>query len=211
MAFRRLAYHRSYFLLAVGALGLAAAVAYAIVAPWDDPTNDGFAIGTGGAVSLLILARGATGSWSQKQLRVDIPAGKLKLPDGSIHSLDELGALTIESHLLPPPNRHRVHEYRLRAANLGYYLFYSVYESETTIRLVKVDSAVLQSRLRRVLERPSGDGSAFRSAPDAVPEIRAIAETPERALAALDTLAREDGPEIRARARQVADTLRRAA
>jgi len=41
-----------------------------------------------------------------------------------------------------------------------YYLFYSMDEVETKLRHAAVDAAVLQYRMRRVLERPHGEGPA---------------------------------------------------
>jgi hypothetical protein len=61
-----------------------------------------------------------------------------------------------------------------------------------------VDAAVLQYRLRRVLERPAGDG-AFRSAPDPNAELLEIAGTRERAIDALAALAKCD-PDAQMRA-----------
>lgn len=204
MAFRRLTYHRSYFIIGMGVALLIALGGY--VAEVRLHPADPILI-LGGACALLLLARGFTGSWSKQQIRVDVPAGKLMLPDGSIHELDAIGALTVESHLLPPPNRHRVHEFRLRAANLGYYPFHSVYESETRKRLVALEAAVLQSRVRKLLERPSADGAAFRSAPDVADAVR-TQDTQERVLAALDVLATDPDSHVSEQATAVASALR---
>lgn len=192
MAFRRLTYHRSWFMIVVGILALAS-----IVGNWislDRNSTDLHMLATlGSIVAVLMIVRGFTGEWGKRQLRVDVAGGKLMLPDGSLRDLDQLGELTIEKKLLPPlrGSQTRSTEHRLRAANVEYYLFYSVYESETQLRLAAVDAAVLHYRLRRVLERPPGDG-AFRSAPDPSVELLEIAGTRERLLAALAALAKRD-------------------
>jgi hypothetical protein len=194
MAFRRITYHRSWFMIVVGTIGLAS-----IVGNWiaqDNLSHDLVSLAAFGTViTTLMIVRGFTGEWGQRQLRVDVAGGKLKLPDGSLRDLDQLGALTIEKKLLPRSNnprmQTRIHEYRLRAANVEYYLYDSVYESETLLRFKAVDTATLQFQLRRVLERPSGDG-AFRSAPDAAPELLEIAGTRERLVEGLTALAKTD-------------------
>jgi len=191
--FRRVVYHRSWFMIVVGTIGLASIVGNWVAA---DVSGDlAYLAALGAIVTLLMIVRGFTGEWGQRQLLVDVAGGKLRLPDGSLRDLDQLGELTLESKLLPRSNnprmQTRVTEYRLRAANVEYYLFYSVYESETKLRFAAVDSAVLQYRLRRVLERPQGDG-AFRSAPDPNVELLEIAGTRERAVVALKALAKSD-------------------
>jgi hypothetical protein len=204
MAFRRVAYHRSWFLVAVGTIGLASLVANSIELRWSPPEDLAYGAVIGSLVSLVIIARGLTGSWSKRQLRVDIAGGKLKLPDGSTRDLDKLGALTIEKKVLPQLNpmktRVTLYEYLLRAANVEYYLFVSNYESETKIRYEAVDAAVLEYQLRRILERPTADGSAFRSGPDALPEVLETAGTPERARATLQKLALDHDQHVRAQA-----------
>lgn len=204
MAFRRVAYHRSKFLIVVGLIGLASIVGNSFLLRWNPPEDLAIGAVFGGLVTILLIARGFTGSWSAKQLRVDIAGGKLMLPDGSIRKLDELGALTIEKKFIPPSNprktRVALHDYLLRAANVEYYLFFSNYESETKLRHDAVDAAVLEYKLRRILERPAADGSSYRSGPDAVPEILAIAETPQRARTTLQRLTRDHDPHVREQA-----------
>lgn len=199
MGFRRLTYHRSYFMVVLGVVTLVAVGAYVAETMWSNPADNAFVVGLGAALGLVMLARGLTGQWSSKQLYVDIRAGKLRLLDGSIYALDELGPLTIEKKLLPPPNRHRVHEHLLRAANVKYYLFEAIFEGETQRRYDALDAAVLEYRIRRVLERPQGEG-AFRSGPDPDAEILEIAGTRERAAAALQLLARDPDKHIREQA-----------
>lgn len=201
MPFRRVVYHRSWFMIVVGTLALASIAGNWVAHDNVSPELDWLAL-LGSLVALLMIARGLTGEWGKRQLRVDVAGGKLQLPDGSQYELDQLGELALETKLLPRTSSRsqtRVHEHRLRAANVEYYLFFSVYESETKLRLAAVDSAVLQYRLRRVLERPAGDG-AFRSVPDPDAELLEIAGTRERAIAALTALAKTD-PDSQLRAR----------
>lgn len=153
--------------------------------------------------ALLILIRGWTGSWSQRQLRVDVPAGKLQLADGTVRRLDELGALSIEKELKiirHPVRNTEITWWRLRATSLETPLFSAVYESETKIRYEHLDAAVLESQLRRILEGPRGEGGAFRDAPDPLPAIMNAAGSSERAAAALRGLARAPDRDIRTRA-----------
>jgi hypothetical protein len=204
MAFRRVAYHRSKFMIVVGLIGLAAIVGNAAMLRWNPPEDMTVLAVLGSLVTILMIVRGFTGSWSSQQLRIDIAGGKLKLPDGSLRDLDQLGALTIEKKVLKPINPYKVrptlHEYLLRAANVEYYLFDSNYESETMIRFHAIDAAVLEYTLRRILERPSGDGAAFRSGPDALPEILQAAGTPERARTTLQKLTGDHDQHVRSQA-----------
>lgn len=181
-------------MIVLGTIGLASIVANLIANENIDPRLGYLAV-FGIAVTLLMILRGFTGEWGKRQLRVDVAGGKLQLPDGSLRELDQIGALTMESKLMPKSNnprmQQRLTEYRLRAANVEYYLFYSNYEGETRIRFAAVEAAVLQHRLRRVLERPAGDG-AFRSAPDPTAELVDIAGTRERAIDGLTALAKSD-------------------
>lgn len=201
MAFRRVAYHRSKFLIVVGLIGLASIVGNAVMLRWSPPEDLAIAAVFGAMVMILLIARGLTGSWSAKQLRIDVAGGKLKLPDGSIRKLDELGELTIEKKFIKPNNPYKtrvaLHDYLLRAANVEYYLFYSNYESETKLRHVAIDSAVREYKVRRILERPVGDGSAFRSGPDVMPAILEATGTPERARETLQKLTRDHDSHIR--------------
>jgi hypothetical protein len=222
MAFRRLAYHRSWFLIVVGTLGLAPCVALIVDSLMYGNSPDGldaddmFLLAIGVVLALLVIARGVTGSWSKRQLRVDVRGGKLMLPDGSLRDLASLGALTIEKKAIKDlnPNKRRahvLHDYLLRAANVEYYLFESNYESETTIRYRAVEAAVLQYRLRQILARPTGDGSVFRSGPDALAEIRAAFPDRDHTLAALDLLAQDGDAHVRDQAAKLATELRQSA
>src|SRR4051794_32436701 len=122
MAFRRLTYHRSWFMIVVGALGLASIVGNAPTLRWSPPENLAFAAIAGSAITLLMIVRGLTGQWGSRQLFVDVAAGTLRLPDGSVHALSELGALTIEKKVVSSPKHRTNIEYRLRAGNINYYL-----------------------------------------------------------------------------------------
>lgn len=205
MGFRRLAHHRSWFLIGLGTIGLALVVLFTLDFSWDQGIHDDaiYVPTLLGPLAILIVARGITGSWSKRQLRVDVPAGTLQLADGDVKHLDELGAVSID---MTPPDRHGVRTFRLRVQSHGYYLYESVYESETKLRCDALEAAVLQFRIRRVLERPDAEG-AFRAGPDAHTEIIELAGTPERARAALAALARRDSDEIRARAGKLAAAL----
>lgn len=192
-------------MIVVGLIGLVSIVGNATLLRWSPPEDLVYLAVLGSLVTIAMIVRGLTGSWSSRQLRIDIAGGKLKLPDGSIRNLDELGALTVEKKVLKPLNPHKVqfvtlHEYLLRAANCEYYLFDSNYESETMIRYHAIDAAVLEYTLRRILERPTGEGSAFRSGPDVLPEILEAAKTPERARTTLQKLTRDHDPHVRSQA-----------
>lgn len=212
MAFRRLTYHRSYFMIGVGVLGLAGALGYGIGGPGDDLTNQIGWSAVVAAFALLFLVRGLTGEWGQRQLRVDVAAGKLRLNNGDTYALDELGELTIERQPLPRRRMTdtQVEEYRLRAANVKkYYVYFSLYESDTLLRKRILEEVILQSRLRKILERPTSDGSAFRSGPDALPEVRAIESDTARTIAALDALAKKDpDAHVRTQAKNLVTSLR---
>lgn len=216
MAFRRVTYHRSWFMVVVGTIALASIVGSSLELRWSPIEDLAYLAVLGGVVSLLMIARGLTGSWSKRQLRVDVAGGKLKLPDGSLRDLDALGELTIEKKpMRNMPSRRVVrvvlHDYLLRAANVGYYLFESNYEAETKLRYDAVDAAVLQYRLRRILERPTGDGAAFRSAPDARGEVLDVAGGPDRARCApgVDARPRSKRPRSRIEAARLGVIARR--
>ncbi|NVB77094.1 MAG: hypothetical protein HOV81_01745 [Kofleriaceae bacterium] len=189
-------------MVVLGTIALASIIGSSLELRWSPAEDLAYLAVLGSVVAILMIARGLTGSWSKRQLRVDVAAGKLKLPDGSLRDLDALGELTIEKKPMRNMPSRRVirvvlHDYLLRAANVGYYLFESNYEAETKIRYDAVDAAVLQHRLRRILERPTGEGSAFRSAPDARAEVLEVAGTPDRACAALQVLMRDHDRSVR--------------
>jgi hypothetical protein len=204
MAFRRVTYHRSWFMVVLGTIGLVAIVGSSIDLQWSPFEDLAYLAVIGSVITLLMIVRGLTGSWSNRQLRVDVAGGKLKLPDGSLRDLDELGALTIEKKVMPQLNRRTIrvtlHEYFLRAANVEYYLFDSNYEAETKLRFHAVEAAVLHYRLRRILERPTEEGSVFRAGPDPRVEILALAGSPVRARAALHVLMRDNDRTVRVQA-----------
>lgn len=205
MAFRRVAYNRSWFMIVLGVI-----VLFAVSWSWIQLMLNGQASGDdtlesalGASIGLLALARGLTGAWGKRQLGVDVAAGKLVLPDGSVHDLDAIGALTIETRREQVSDMYRrpgsVSVFLLRAARVKYYLFESVSKADTKARFDALEAAVLQSRIRRILERPTGEG-AFRSGPDALREIRDVAGDRERALAALRALGKDPDRDIRERA-----------
>lgn len=211
MAYRRLAYHRSWFLIVFGILGLACVV-YATIELYLSASSGGMGDTmlipvVLGPLAILMVARGITGSWSKQQLRVDVPAGMLKLADGSVRKLDELGELTIEKRSAGKVRQHLMFWYRLRAAAVDSVLFESLDERESKIRLDALEAAVLQTRVRRVLERPSTDG-AFRAAPDPAAEILRVAASEDRAKAALAVLSRDVDADVRQRAQKLASQLR---
>lgn len=206
MAFKRLAYHRSWFLVGFGLIGLALVTVFVL-----DRTiyskrwltkEEWLAPLLGYPFAVLILARGFTGSWSRHQLRVDIPAGMFHFPEGKVVPLAELGDLTIKTE--PYRSGRNVHtNYQLRTKGFARALFSSLYEGETRLRLDRLELAVLQSALRRVLEAPRVDGDAFRAGPDLAAEVERVAgESPHRARA-LALLARDHDATIRTRAAQL--------
>lgn len=153
----------------------------------------------GYSFALLILVRGFTGSWSRHQLRVDIPAGMCHFPEGKVVPLAELGELTI----ITRPHgtglhRHTLHQLRTKSFERA--LFTSFYESETKLRLDRLQLAVLQSALRRVLEAPRVDDDAFRAGPDLAAELERVAGDSPYRMRALALLARDHDATIRSRA-----------
>jgi len=210
MAFRRITYHRSWFMIVLGTAGLASIVGNLVAG--ERIAGGLLALSVLGClVTALMIVRGATGEWGKNQLRIDVAGGKLKLPDGSTRNLDELGALTIEAKVEArshnPHMRTQLTEYRVRAANVEYYLFYSYYEAETKLRFDAIDAAVVQSKLRRILERPSADGGAFRASPDPIADVLAAAGDASRARAALQELTRDGDAHIRAQAVKLAGEI----
>lgn len=210
MAFRRITYHRSWFMIVLGTVGLASIVANVIAN--ENIADELLYLSVFGClVTSLMIVRGVTGEWGKKQLRVDVAGGKLKLPDGSVRSLDEIGALTIEAKVMPkshnPRMQTRLTEYRLRAANVEYYLFYSFYEAETKLRFDAVDRAIVEYRVRRILERPTADGPAFRSGPDPIAEVLEASGNATRARAALTALTRDGDAHVRAQAAKLAGEI----
>lgn len=193
MALRRLAYERSWILVIVGMWALGGLVYFCAESGVRGLKNGDFLLPLLALpVVLLIIRRGLTGSRSKRQLWVDVPAGKVVLANGAEHALDELGALSIEKKYHPRTvHTQPLYSYELKAASIERSLFSSFFEGETTKRLTALDAAVVQSALRRLLERPQGDG-AFRSGPDLATEVLARAGSPQRALAGLRVLGADD-------------------
>ena len=203
MAFRRLAHHRSWFLICFGLIGLALVTLFIL-----DRTvySKRFLTGEellaplfGYPFALLVLVRGITGSWSRWQLRVDIPAGLFHFQEGKVVPLAELGELAIKTE--PYRSGRNVHtNYQLRTAGFDRAMFSSLFEGETKLRLDRLQLAVLHSALRRVLETPVVDSDAFRAGPDVASEVARIAGDSPYRMRALAALARDHDATIRGRA-----------
>ncbi len=208
MAPRRLAYQRTWFLIVLGvgafAVSLGTVIFVALEMDWQKAWGeDDLAVPVLLVpLSLPIIARGWTGSWAKRQLRVDVAAGVFVLPNGDVHKLDELGALSLVKvpykfarpvTMRAAPN---LSTYELRAGACNYVLFKSFEESETKLRYEALDAAVLQYRLRRVLERPQVDG-AYRAGTDQLAEILQVAGSDARAVRGLRVLGCDHDSTIR--------------
>ena len=203
MSFRRLAWHRSWAIIGFGLFVSIWSVGGLVVAIMDSRDMLLLAI-LGELVVLRIIVRGFTGSLSKRQLRVDVPAGMLQLESGKVIPLDEVGALQITYRR---GGQRGVRWYELRAAGIPDTVLYeSPYDSDTKKRFDALGDAVLQSKLRRVLERPEVD-AAYRAVPEATAEILEIAETKDRATSALAALARDHDTTIATRATQLLASL----
>jgi len=95
-------------MIVVGLVGLASIVGNAAMLRWSPPEDLVYLAVLGSLVMIAMIARGFTGAWSSRQLRIDIAGGKLKLPDGSLRNLDQLGALVIEKKVLKTINPYKV-------------------------------------------------------------------------------------------------------
>lgn len=206
---RRLTYERSWLAVLLGVWALGGLGYYCLEIGVRGLTNGEILVPLAALpFVLMLLRRGFTGSRSKRQLWVDVPAGKLVLANGTEHALAELGALSIEKRYeARTRNSLPMYSYELTAQSLGK-LFSAYFEGETKRRLDALDAAVLQSGLRKLLERPQVD-SVFRAAPQLASEAHAGAGTLERALAGLRALADDDhDPAIREHAKSLAAVLR---
>jgi len=215
MAFKRLAWHRSFFTIFLGLFLLVFPVAFTAdmlgrrfgmphdALKWLVPF-------VGLPLVLLIIVRGLVGSWSKHQLRVDIPAGQLQLANGKIIPLAEVGEISIVAQRGPYQmnRRHQSISYQLKAAGIPNVVLYeSPWDSDTKLRRDALDTAIVQSALRPILERPV-EGAAFRAAPEIDAEVLRVAQTLQRARLALVELARDHDAAIRERAAKLLATLR---
>jgi hypothetical protein len=204
-----LAYERSWFLVVVGLWGVGGVIYFCL------ETNSLLASGdillplVAGPAALLLIRRGLTGSRSKSQLWVDVPAGKLVLMNGTEHELSELGTISVEQRY-HQRNAKTVATYGLdlKASALEHPIYCSFLDSEVKRRCEALQAAILQSALRKLLERPQL-GDTFRAGPELTAEAVARAGSPERALAGLRVLAREDHDlAIREQATKLAALLR---
>lgn len=205
VAYRRLAAQRSWFLIVLGTVLLAGLVLFVLdtTVLGSGMPRDQLAIPVLGIpLALLMIARGVTGSWAHRQLCVDVAAGKVRLATGEERALDELGRITVTARRLYGSTS----VYELRAEHVDGVLFESLFEADVQRRMTPLEQAVLQSRLRRVLERPDADG-AFRSAPSTTSEVLRIAGDAAWARPALRALQRDPDATVRARATALLDTL----
>lgn len=193
---KRLAWHRSWFAVGLGVCMLVFPVAFMFdaFAGNDEPARwlvPFAAI----PFCLLVIVRGLVGSLSKNQLRVDVPAGLLRLEGGKIVPLAELGDVTIAKR-----HANRTTWYQLKAAKLV--LFESPFANDTQKRYDALQSAVVQAALRRILERPI-EGAAFRATPAIDDEVVRVSGSEDRARTALAALAADHDPTIRARASEL--------
>jgi hypothetical protein len=208
MPYRRLAWHRSWAIIGFGFFvsiwSIGGLVEAYVSFRWPRDMLEWIGVIFANLVVIRIIVRGFTGSHSKRQLRVDVPAGMLQLETGELVPLDEVGEVTITKRY----GGRRVWWTQVRAAGIPNKVLYeSTFESETQKRFVALGEVVLQSKVRKVLERPDV-GEAFRAAPDPTSEVLEVAETRERAASALTALARDDQDEaIRKRAAQLLATL----
>lgn len=206
---RRLTFHRSWALFTLTLLGFAVltlAVGGNIVLGGSDELEYKLMAAGGYAVCFAWFRRALFGSFARDQLFVDPVVGVVRLPDGTIQQLADLGALSIVEARAPYDyrRRHQSVTYELRAANVEGVLYASVYQADTKRRLDALEAVTLQHRLRQVLEVPIVEGDAFRAQGiDPTREVARIAGASPYKRAALDGLARDPDPGVRRRALQL--------
>jgi hypothetical protein len=208
MAYRRLAWHRSWAIIGFGCFVSVWSISglvegyYALDLPDDVLAWAGILFAN--YVVVRIIMRGVRGSHSKRQLRVDVPAGMLQLETGELVPLDQVGEVTIKKK---KGGQRGVWWSQLHAAGIPNQVLYeSTFDEDTQKRLVALQEVVLESKVRRVLERPE-IGEAYRAAPDATSELLEVAETRDRAASALSALVRDPDPAISQRAAQLLATL----
>jgi hypothetical protein len=207
MAFKRLAWHPSYFTIFLGLFMLVFPVAFTA-----DMLHTRFGMPhdalkwlvpfAGIPLCLWIVVRGAGGSRSKAQLAVDIPAGQLRLASGKVVPLAEVGDVTVEVERGPyiSSQRYRTEWFHLKASNIPNVVLYkSTFDTDVNRRRDALEGAITQAALRPILERPV-EGAAFRASPEIDAEVLRVAGTPARLRTALTELARDHDATIRDRA-----------
>lgn len=168
-----------------------------------------------GVIPLVIgapIALLALGSWRAGPLRliVDIPAGMIHHTRGRYRkscALDALGPLVVEKYSKRSgasghQNRY-LDWYKLRVEGLDVVIVNSPYQETAQRMRDRLDGLVAQSTVRGVLAVTSLEGSAFRDAPSIVDQLRQRVRESDRLAGALDVLARDLDPDIRAKAEQL--------
>jgi hypothetical protein len=202
---RRLAWHRSWFTVGLGVFMLVFPVSFTVemfFTSYGDEPAAWLVPFVAIPFCLLIIVRGLVGSWSKNQLRVDIPAGVLRLERGKLVPLAEVGEVTIAKRR-DTYGKNRSVWYQLKIAALPeLVLFESPFEDETQKRYDALQSAVIQAALRPILERPI-EGVAFRATPEIDDEVVRVAGSEDRARTALVALTADHDQTIRERASQL--------
>ena len=215
MAFKRLAWHRSYFTLFLGLFMLVFPVAFTadmLYTRYGMPHDALKWLVPFAAIPLclLIIVRGIAGSWSKAQLGVDVPAGQLRLASGKVVPLAEVGDITIFEKRGPyvANQRYQTAWHQLKASGIPDVVLYeSTFDTDTKRRRDALEGAITQSALRPILERPV-EGAAFRASPEIDADVLRVAGTPERARSALAALVRDHDATIRDRAAALLTSLR---
>lgn len=208
MARRRLAWERSWFAVVLALVGVSFLGYYCAEVGVRGLEQGDFLLPLLALpVVLLLLRRGFTGSRSKRQLWVDVPAGTFVLANGDVHELDQLGAVSIEKKYQRRADKRPYYLHQLKVASIEGPQFSSVFEGEVQRRQAALEAAIVQSAVRRVLERPQGEG-AFRAGPEVATDVLARAGSRDRAIAALRALATDDDESgIRASAAKLAAEL----
>lgn len=207
---RRLAYHRLPALFVLALLGFAALVgvffseAHTMQRSFSYEPEFKLMWLLGMAVSIAWMRLGLFGTLTKNQLRVDPDAGVLQDDAGNIFHFDQIGELSIVKR--PETNRTQrrtttIMNFDLKCSGLEGTLFTDFWnEKRTQLRFDALSTAMLQFKLRRVLEAPQVEGDAFRSGLDPHAEAKRIAADSPFKRAALEALTRDPDPTVRTRA-----------
>lgn len=204
---RRLSVHRSWRLF-VGTLLVCAVITIIVIS--------NIVLGGSDELEYLLLAAVAyglcaeaflvalLGSYRRDQPYVDPIAGVVRTRTGAILRFDDLGALSIEQDVVSYSNKVRHPRYKLRAAAVEVPIDELLYDEARTKRnLAALETAMLQYKLRRVLEMTAVDGDAYRGGLDPAQEVGRIAGDSPYRRQAIEALTHDPDPTIRERAKQL--------
>lgn len=195
-------------------LAVALGGAYALYAELSTQSRNGRVIAAGvigvlvgGAVGYLSLRAWMSGG---TYLLVDVPAGGIEyVSHGQVTacSLDELGELEIVEHRRNI-SRHNPIWYKLCAPGLPKITICTspfptgVRNMQTKLQRL-IDQSRDLSKVRRLLADASGEGGAFRAAPDLASAVRDAVRDPDRLRVVLAALERDQDLDIRRKATEL--------